>query len=120
MVDCTLVLFIIVSRFMIWHEKRNDDGRKQRVKCNNDEKRCGRKQRVKCNNKHSEWLNVIAGVTQGSVLGPALFLLFISDMKEYLPTTAELIKYADDLLTYCIFNNFNDDNTQQTVDGIQE
>jgi ribonuclease P/MRP protein subunit RPP40 len=58
----------------------------------------GRKQRVKCN-KHSEWLNVIAGVTQGSVLGPALFLLFISDMNEYLPTTAELIKYADDLLT---------------------
>jgi ribonuclease P/MRP protein subunit RPP40 len=48
----------------------------------------GRKQRVKCNNKHSEWLNVIAGVTQGSVLGPALFLLFISDMNEYLPTTA--------------------------------
>ena len=33
----------------------------------------GREQRVKCNNKHSEWLNVIAGVTQGSVLGPALF-----------------------------------------------
>jgi hypothetical protein len=45
----------------------------------------------KCNNKHSEWLNVMAGVTQGSVLGPALFLLFISDMNEYQPTTAELI-----------------------------
>jgi hypothetical protein len=40
---------------------------------------------------HSEWLNVKAGVTQGSVLNPALFLLFISDMNEYLPLTAELI-----------------------------
>ncbi len=69
-----------------------------------------------CNNKHSAWLNVIAGVTQGSVLGPALV---ISDMNEHLPTTAYLIKYADDLLTYCIFNNFNDDNAQQSVDSIQ-
>ncbi len=80
----------------------------------------GKKQRVKFNNKHSGWLNVIAGVTQGSVLGQALFLLFISDMNEYLPTTAELIKNADDLLTYCIFNKYNDDNTEQTVDSIQE
>jgi hypothetical protein len=65
-------------------------------------------------------LNVIAGVTQGSVVGLALFLFFISDINEYLPTTAELIKYADDLLTFCIFNNFNEDNTQQTVDTIQD
>jgi hypothetical protein len=26
----------------------------------------------------------------------------------------------DKIFTYCIFNNFNDDNTQQTVDSIQE
>jgi hypothetical protein len=63
---------------------------------------------------------VIAGVTQRSVLGPVIFLLFISDMNEYLQTTAELIKYADHLLTYCLFNNLNKDNTQHTVDSIQE
>ncbi len=76
--------------------------------------------KTKSGMQHSTWLNVIAGVIQGIVLGPAMFLLFISDMNEYLPTTAELIKYADDLLTYCIFNIFNDDNTQQIVDSIQE
>jgi len=80
----------------------------------------GRKQRVRCNNNYSNWLDVEAGVTQGSVLGPALFLLFISDVNEYLPTTAALIKYADDLLTYCIFNDFNEDTTQQTIDSIQK
>jgi hypothetical protein len=60
---------------------------------------------------------MLSQALQGNSLGRALFLLFISDMNEYLPKTAELIKYADDLLTYCIFNNLNDDNT---VDSIQE
>ena len=80
----------------------------------------GRKQRVKSNNKLSEWLEVIAGVIQGSVLGPTLFILFISDLNEYLPDTTDLTKFADDLLTYCIFNNINDDTTQEAVNRIQK
>ncbi len=63
----------------------------------------GRKQRVKCNNKHSEWRDDIAGVTQGSVLGPPLYFSTVPQLSSVL-TTAELIKYTDDLLTYCIFN----------------
>ena len=44
----------------------------------------------------------IAGVVQGSVLGPILFLLYVLDINEYLPSGVELVKYADDILAYIV------------------
>ena len=43
-----------------------------------------------------------AGVIQGSVLGFILFILFISDINNYIPDRCTLEKYADDILTYII------------------
>jgi hypothetical protein len=53
----------------------------------------------------SEWKKVEAGVVEGSVLGPVLFLLFIADINSYLPETSNLHKFADDLLNYEIIFN---------------
>ena len=53
-----------------------------------------RKQRVVLNGQSSSWLDVNAGVLQGSVLGPLLFLVYINDLPDNLVGKAKL--FADD------------------------
>jgi len=82
----------------------------------------GRRQCVKCGNITSEWADVEAGVIQGSVLGPILFILFISDINEFIPAGVEIEKYADDILAYITFKSASDLGTipQQIADGVEK
>ena len=53
-----------------------------------------RKQHVVLNGKCSSWQTIYAGVPQGSVLGPLMFLIYINDIGNTLSSTATL--FADD------------------------
>ena len=64
-----------------------------------------RKQRVVLNGQASPWSSTEAGVPQGSILEPLLFLIYINDLSDDLFTTAKL--FADDTSHFSIVKNVN-------------
>ena len=62
-----------------------------------------RKQRVVINGQKSNWLNINAGVPQGSILGPLLFLIYVNDLPKNLKSTVKL--FADDVSLFSVVHN---------------
>ena len=56
----------------------------------------GRRQRVTVLGATSEDLLVTSRVPQGSILGPALFLLYVNDFPEVISFSSRVLMFADD------------------------
>ena len=64
-----------------------------------------RKQKVRIKNHNSNYQNIISGVTQGRILGPLLFILYINDLLTDMDTET-IISYADDTVIISSYNNW--------------
>ena len=62
-----------------------------------------RKQRVVINGSESDWCDVKAGVPQGSVLGPLLFLVYINDLENGMKSNVKF--FADDTSLFSIVHD---------------
>ena len=64
-----------------------------------------RRQSVVINGQTSEWEFIFAGVLQGSILGPLLFLIFINDIVKNIGASIRL--FADDTSLYIVVETPN-------------
>jgi hypothetical protein len=79
-----------------------------------------RSQCVKIGELSTEWKKVEAGVIQGSVLGPVLFLIFVADINNYIPAGVNIEKYADDIIAYIIGAHASSELPQLVAEAIEK
>ena len=57
------------------------------------------------NGQYSSWIDVNAGIPQGSILGPLLFLVYINDLSNGLKSNPKL--FADDTSLFSVIHDVN-------------
>ena len=77
-----------------------------------------RKQRVVLDGQTSDWGDIEAGVPQGSILGPLLFLVYINDLIEVVESDINI--FADDTFIFHIIDQFSTEVLNRDLKKITE
>ena len=102
-------VFLDISKAFdkVWHKgiifKLQQNGISGKLLCVLSDFLKDRKQRVILNGQFSSWTSVNAGVPQGSILGPLLFLIYINDLADGLSSNAKL--FADDTSLFSVIHD---------------
>ena len=64
-----------------------------------------RKHRVVLNSQWSSWADIHAGVPQGSILGPFLFLIYINNLTNDIKSESKL--FADDTSLFSVVHDID-------------
>ena len=67
--------------------------------------------RVGIRGSFSDWIKVLSGVPQGSVLGPLLFLLFVNDLPDWIKNSMRM--FADDVKIWNVISSTTDSKSLQ-------
>ena len=79
----------------------------------------GRKQRVRMGEDSSKWTQVTCRTPHGSVLGPALFFLYINDLPDSIQNNSTAVMFADDTKLFASTDTFKDkDKSQEDLDCV--
>jgi len=65
-----------------------------------------RMMRVGVSGEFSQWVEVVSGVPQGSVLGPVLFILYVNDLPQWIKNSMRM--FADDAKVWTRINSQED------------
>ena len=111
--DTCGIFFDIFKAFdRVWHEalifKLGSYGISDSLLCLFNRFLPERLQRVVLNGQASEWQKVLAGVPQGSILGPLLFLIFIDDIPANFKCNVKI--FADDTSLFSVVCDPNENS----------